>query len=158
MAKIYRRHGAAVLGLAWQVGDDVAAADDVTQDMFVQSWERPERFDPQRGTRGTFLLAQVHGGVDLVRTRAARVRRRVRDGSGAAPVDDLGKMGRDVLVVESASIPVADPPGGECSAMEMMYFGAHNYREVGDLLPDPARAVTSRVRSGLCRIRRALGR
>ncbi len=49
LAEVYRRHGGAVYGLARRVLGPDGRAEEVTQDVFVDLWRRPERFDPARG-------------------------------------------------------------------------------------------------------------
>ena len=44
-------------------------AEDVTQEVFLRLWNQPDRFDPDRGSLRSFLLAQAHGrAVDAVRS------------------------------------------------------------------------------------------
>ena len=79
LAEVYRRHGGAVHGLARRVVGSDALADEVTQDVFVDLWKRPERFDPGRGALRTFLLTSAHGkAVDVVRSESSRRAREER--------------------------------------------------------------------------------
>ncbi|MHB1597602.1 MAG: sigma factor [Acidimicrobiales bacterium] len=61
IAEVYRRHAGAIFGLAKRVLWDAALAEDVVQEVFLRLWSAPERFDPERGSRRSFLLAQTHG-------------------------------------------------------------------------------------------------
>src|SRR5579883_2045048 len=80
LAEAYRRHGAAVFGLARRVLADDARSEEIVQDTFVRLWEAPQRFDPARGSLRSYLLATAHGrAVDLLRSDAARRRREERD-------------------------------------------------------------------------------
>lgn len=36
-------------------------ADEVTQEVFIDLWRRPEQFDAARGSRRTLLLTKTHG-------------------------------------------------------------------------------------------------
>ncbi len=77
LAEVYRRHGSAVYGLARRVVGSNTLAEEVTQDVFVDLWRRPERFDPERGALRTFLLTRAHGrAVDIIRSEAAAQRTR----------------------------------------------------------------------------------
>ena len=73
LAEAYRRHGGAVFGLAKRVLQNVAEAEDVTQEVFLRLWNQPDRFDSARGSLRSFLLAQAHGrAVDAVRSSSSR--------------------------------------------------------------------------------------
>ena len=73
LAEVFRRHGGAVHGLARRLLGDDAPAEEVVQEVFLRLWRQPERFDPDRGSLRSFLLAQAHGrAVDLIRSEEAR--------------------------------------------------------------------------------------
>ena len=76
LAEVYRRHGGAVHNLARRVLGSDDLAEEVTQEVFVELWNRPERFDATRGSLRTMLVTQAHGkAVDLVRSEVARAKR-----------------------------------------------------------------------------------
>jgi len=68
LSEIYDQLGSYVFGLAARVIGDRHAAEDVTQEVFLSIWERPETFDPGRGRLRTFLGTLAHRrAVDVVR-------------------------------------------------------------------------------------------
>ncbi len=71
LAEAYRRHGGAVLALARRVLGSADLAEEVTQEVFVDLWDAPERFDPGRGALRTFLDDQ--GPRSCGRHRPVRV-------------------------------------------------------------------------------------
>ncbi|HEX3947372.1 MAG TPA: sigma-70 family RNA polymerase sigma factor [Acidimicrobiales bacterium] len=158
LAEIYRRHGGAVFGLARRVVGDGAEAEDVAQEIFLRLWNQPDRFNPDRGTLRSFLLAQAHSrAVDLVRSRAARARREERDARSTANAGyDLEHEVWDLTVADQVARAVAELPEDERAAIELAYFGGHTYREVADLLSQPEGTVKSRIRTGLKRLRGTL--
>ena len=82
LASIYDRYSSLVYGIAVRlVGCDSAA--DVTQEVFVGLWQRPERFDARKGSLKTFLAVLARRrAIDLLR-RADR--RRANERRMAAP-------------------------------------------------------------------------
>lgn len=158
LAETYRRHGGAVFGLARRVCGDPAEAQDVVQDVFVRLWNHPDRFDPDRGSLRTFLLAQAHGrAVDLVRSRAARQRREARQARATANAGyDLEREVWDLAVADQVARAVGTLPDEERRAIELAYFGGNTYREVAVLLAQPEGTVKSRIRSGLRRMKATL--
>jgi RNA polymerase sigma-70 factor (ECF subfamily) len=133
-------------------------ADEVTQEVFLDLWNHPERFDPRRGTLRTFLLTRTHGrAVDVVRSEAARQRREerhVRD--DAATREDVDLFAADLLTVEQVRRAMALLSDGEREAIELAYFGALSYREVAATLAVPEGTIKSRIRTGLRHLRDTL--
>jgi len=158
LAAIYRRHADTCFALARRVLNDRTLAEEIIQELFVRLWREPERFDPERGTVRSFLLAQVHGrSVDLLRAEVARRGREERDALRApASDDDLERAVLDLTEAEAVRGALATLSEGERSAIELAYFGGHTYREVATLLEQPEGTVKSRIRSGLLRLRAAL--
>src|SRR4029450_2968652 len=50
LGELYDELSPLVYGLAARVTRDWAAAEDITQEVFVRVWENPQAFDPARGT------------------------------------------------------------------------------------------------------------
>jgi len=55
----FEQHKDAVYRFAWRMSGSSAAADDITQDVFVGLLRNPDRFDPGRGTLRAFLLGMA---------------------------------------------------------------------------------------------------
>src|SRR6202521_4177791 len=80
LAEAYRRHAGAVYGLARRVVGDPSIAEEVVQEVYLRLWNAPDKFDPERGSLRSFLLAQSHGrAVDQLRSEASRRRREERN-------------------------------------------------------------------------------
>lgn len=158
LAEAYRRHGGAVYGLARRVTGDGGDAEDVTQEVFLRLWNRPDRYDAARGTLRSFLLTQAHGrAVDVVRSRTARAAREERE-FRRSPTGgyDLEREVWDLTLADQVAQAVGTLPADERQAIELAYFEGHTYREVATLLSQPEGTIKSRIRTGLGRMRRAL--
>jgi RNA polymerase sigma-70 factor, ECF subfamily len=53
---VFDEHKDAVYRFAWRMSASPAAAEDITQDVFVGLLRHPDRFDPARGTLRAFLF------------------------------------------------------------------------------------------------------
>ncbi len=158
LAEVYRRHGGAVYGLARRVLNNAHEAEDVTQEVFLRLWNRPDRFDPGRGTLRSFLLTQSHGrAVDAVRSLNARRLRESGEARRTATAEyDMQHEVWDLAVADQVARALGDLPDDERRAIELAYFEGHTYVEVADLLGQPEGTVKSRIRNGMRRMRALL--
>lgn len=158
LAEAYRRHGGAVHGLAKRLLLEDGAAEEVVQEIFLRLWKQPDRFDPDRGSLRSFLLAQSHGrAVDMIRSEESRRNREERDARRTAVGDyDLESEVWDLEVSDKISGALGALPEEQRSAIVLAYFGGYTYREVATILGEPEGTVKSRIRAGLSRLRGSL--
>jgi RNA polymerase sigma-70 factor (ECF subfamily) len=159
LAEAFRRHGGAIFALARRVLGDAGRAEEIVQEVFVRLWNTPERFDPERGSLRSFLLAQAHGrAVDLLRSDTARREREEREARRTAEAGyDVEHEVWDLAVAEQVRQAVSSLPEEERKAIELAYFRGRTYREVAVELGAPEGTIKSRIRSGLKRLRASLG-
>lgn len=158
LAEVYRRHGGAVYSLARRVLGDSGGAEEVVQEVFLRLWNHPERFDADRGSLRSFLLANAHGrAVDQLRADTSRRRREERDARETATAGyDIEHEVWDLALAEQVKAALGGLPDDEKRAIELAYFGGHTYREVATLLAQPEGTVKSRIRTGLRRLHQSL--
>jgi RNA polymerase sigma-70 factor (ECF subfamily) len=158
LAEVYRRHAGAVFGLARRVLSDPTAAEEIVQEIFLRLWNDPARFEPDRGSLRSFLLAQTHGrAVDVLRSDSSRRNRETREARAAATAGyDIEHEVWDLAVADRVKKAIAVLPDDERQAIELAYFGGHTYREVAAVLGTPEGTIKSRIRVGLKRMRSTL--
>jgi RNA polymerase sigma-70 factor (ECF subfamily) len=158
LAEVYRRHGGTVHALAQRILGPGGRADDVTQDVFVELWRRPERYDPSRGSLRAFLVTVAHGrAVDVLRSESARTGREQRTARETAAAGyDVENEVWDLAMADQLKLAISRLSEPERKAIELAYFSGHTYREVAALLGEPEGTIKSRIRAGLRRLRAAL--
>lgn len=158
LAEAYRRHSGAVFGLARRILRDETLAEEITQEVFLRLWDHPEKFDADRGSLRSFLLAHTHGrSVDVIRSESSRRAREDKDArltanAGQSIEEEVWQM----ALADHVKDALADLKDGERRAIELAYFGGHSYREVAEMLGEPEGTVKSRIRSGLKRLQASM--
>mgnify|MGYP001610362788 CR=1 FL=1 len=158
LAEAYRRHAGSVFALSRRLLADATLAEEIVQEVFLRLWNNPEKFDHERGSLRSYLLAQCHGrSVDLLRSESSRRLREERDVRRTAEAGyDLEHEVVDLEVADKVQAAVTSLPEGAREAIRLAYFGGHTYREVAAMLDQPEGTVKSRIRSGLKRLHNEL--
>ena len=148
---LYQRHGRAVLALARRVLRVDGAAEEVVQEVFIKLWDKPDVYDPDRGSLRSFLLRMAHGrAVDRIRSEVARNRRDQQHFEQRGDVvDDVESEAWQLIRRELLRDAMTDLSPDERAAISLAYFGGHSYREVAALLQQPEGTIKSRIRLGL---------
>jgi RNA polymerase sigma-70 factor (ECF subfamily) len=161
LAEVVDRLGPAVHAVALAVLEDAAAAQDVVQDVLVDLWSHPQRFDPRLGTLRTYLTMHArHRATDVVRSRHRRAGRELRcarllpEPRSPSPGEVLAEA-ETGIAVRSA---VALLPPGQRAVVELAYFGGLSYRDVAGSLGIPEGTAKSRMRLALARLGTLLDR
>ena len=151
--EIYDQFSSFVYGLALRVIGDARAAEDVSQDVFVSVWERPDAFDPHRGSLRTWLGTLAHRrAVDHVRREEARRRRAIKDAARPVSTPDVEEMALALVTAERVRSALDTLRDEQLRAIQLAYFGGKTYRQVAEVLGIPEGTAKSRLRLGLRRI------
>lgn len=161
LSEAYHRHGRQVFRVAYGVLRRTELAEDVTQEVFVRLWQRPERFDPARGSLAGFLQLDAHGrSIDMVRSERSRANREIKEQQLSSASNSPMSIEEEVMK-RISSEEVRDALGQlrpeERTPIAMAFFLGHSYRAVAELLGVPEGTVKSRIRTGMARLRELLG-
>jgi RNA polymerase sigma-70 factor (ECF subfamily) len=161
LAEIFDRLASAVYDGALRVLGDDAAAQDVAQDVFVELWSHPARYDPAAGTLRTYLIVLArHRAVDLVRSELRRVARQERS-YRLAPGQPAPSPCEEVMASQAAAAVRAAIrllPDSQRRIVELAYFRGLTCREVADAVGIPEGTAKSRLRLALAKLETMLDR
>jgi RNA polymerase sigma-70 factor (ECF subfamily) len=159
---LYDRYGTLVYSTALRVVGDVQLAEDISQEVFLRIWRRPDHYVPQRGRFVTWLLSVArNGAVDQIRTRG---RRRRHETAGEESARDLpADEGRDPALMAQLSDErqkvrraLTSLPPEQRRVIEMAYYGGYTQQEIAELLSQPLGTVKTRIRLAMQKLRVAL--
>jgi RNA polymerase sigma-70 factor, ECF subfamily len=159
LAEVFDGLGQAVYGAALRVLGDWSAAQDVVQDVFVELWSHPGRYDPTAGSLRTYLTVLArHRAVDLIRSEFRRIARQERQ-YRLTPQPGLVSPGDEVAAAEAAGVvraAVRRLPDSQRQVVELAYFGGLSYREVALAAGIPEGTAKSRLRLALAKLESVL--
>ncbi len=138
---------------------DWSAAQDVVQDVFVELWSHPGRYDPAAGSLRAYLTVLArHRAVDLIRSEFRRIVRQERY-HRLAPQQGLVSPGDEVAAAEAGGVvraAVRRLPDSQRQVVELAYFGGLSYREVALAAGIPEGTAKSRLRLALAKLESVL--
>ena len=155
LAEAYEQFSPVVYGLAARVTGDRAAAEDVTQEVFLHLWERPWVFDPDRGRLRAWLATMAHHrSVDLLRRAEVRDRHATRTATEREPVPPPNPEEAAIAaaVAKRVRVAVEELPAPQRTAVLLAYYQGRTFRQVARLTGVPEGTAKSRLRLGLRRI------
>ena len=161
LAEVFDHLAPTVYGAAVRVLGEGAAAQDVVQDVFVELWIHPDRYNPDAGTLGTYLnVLARRRAVDLVRSELRRLARQQRhyqmsqDGAEPTPSDQV--TAADTADAVRAAVRLL--PDGQRQVVELAFFHGLSYREVAVATGIPEGTAKSRLRLALAKLETVLDR
>jgi RNA polymerase sigma-70 factor (ECF subfamily) len=162
LEQLYDRYSALVFSVSLRVLYDWQLAEDVTQEVFLRLWQRPESYDPSRGRLLSWLMSVTRNRAIDERRRLSR---RLRSEDGEDPLLTLRDMDtRDDPVLGLALAETREVvraamqllPPAQRQVVELAYFGGLTQTEIADKTGVPLGTVKTRVRLAMRKLRDAL--
>jgi RNA polymerase sigma-70 factor (ECF subfamily) len=154
LAGLYDRYSPLVYSVALRVLGDTGAAEDVLQEVFMQLWRNPGRFDASRGNLAPWLAVIARNrAIDSLRKRHPETA--IDDVVVSVEPDMAGdaERGRAMEKVRGA---LGSMPLPQRSALEMAYFEGLTHSEIAAKTGEPLGTVKTRIRAGLLALRKAV--
>src|SRR5689334_163722 len=162
LGALHRRFARAIFRLATQTLDR-AAAEDLVQDVFVAVWRNAARFDPERGTVRAWVFQIAHFRILNELRRRSRQPEIVPDPEGLVlerlPASSLGpheavsqRRRRQALDAALGTLPPA-----QREALDLVFADDLTHEQAAAELGLPLGTAKTRIRTGLQKLRVALG-
>ena len=159
IAVLFDRHQRSMYGLALRITGDDASAQDAVQDAFVSVWRNASRFDAERASARSWMLAITHHrAIDAVRRR--RPLSALPDEPSSLPPALIRPdvWGEVLARLDAATMRRALDrlSAVQREVLELAYFGGLTQQDIAARTGTPLGTVKSRVRLGLMALRTEL--
>lgn len=150
---IYDGYYRLVYGIALKMLQDVMAAEDLTQTVFLKVWSSPESF--ASGNFGAWIARVTRNrALDSLRSRALRA-------EGEMPLDIAVDGMLDAAVFakldgERVRTALSALPVEQRAPIELGFFGGITHEEIARRTETPLGTVKTRIRAGLRKMRSSL--
>jgi RNA polymerase sigma-70 factor (ECF subfamily) len=157
--ELYERAHRMVFTLAMRITANREIAEELTIDVFHDVWRHASRYDAANGTVLGWVMNQARSrAIDRLRFESRKKR---SPGGDVQPLAELAADPRDVLELREQGISLraalsAITPA-ERQAIETTFFGGLTHAEAAARLNLPLGTIKTRIRSGLHKLRDALG-
>mgnify|MGYP002780311194 FL=1 len=159
LEEIYRATRVKLFGICLRILGDRKEAEDALQDVYVNLWQRADRYDPARASPIAWLAAFARNrAIDRLRTGKVR--------QGAVPVDEAAPLADEAPLAEALLIDLErnaqihiclgaldERTQGHIRAA---FFEGKTYAELADQAGVPLGTMKSWIRRGLMRLRACL--
>lgn len=160
LATLYDHYGALVYKLALQMLKTPDAAADLTQEVFLAIWQRPERYNPERGSMTVFLSIMTRSRA-LNRIRSAKSQQNMVERFGRMalpePQDNPGLAQASLAELsERMRQALQVLPEAQRKVLQMAYYEGLSQSDITERTGIPLGTVKSRSRQGLLKLRELL--
>lgn len=162
---LYDRHAPMVFSVAHAILGRSQDAEEVTEDVFVQIWSDPERFDSNRGSLKSYVATIARSrALDRVRAGSRRLAAYERAaateeegtvvGVSTSEPTDRGAEESDMRSsIRNALMALNE---GQRQAIKLAYLRGFSQSEIAEELGEPLGTIKTRIRDGMAKLRELL--
>lgn len=159
-ATLYDALAPRVFGLVLRIVVDRAQSEEVLQEVFLEVWEKADRFAADRGRARAWVFMIAHRrAVDRVKSSQASADRDARTGRRDldVPFDAVAEDAETRVEGQRARAALDQLPAAQREVLSMAYFDGYSQSEIATSLSTPLGTVKTRMRDGIARLRTAMG-
>jgi RNA polymerase sigma-70 factor, ECF subfamily len=157
LSAIYDRYSGLVYKIAWKMLRQEESAADLTQEVFLELWKRPERYQSDRASLGVFLSVMTRSRA-LNRLRTAKSQQQLVQRAGRMVMSESSSnpnLEQATLSELSSMVTTAlqQIPEAQRQVLEMAYYEGLSQSDITEKTGIPLGTVKSRSRQGLLKLR-----
>ena len=161
LADFYDQVAGVLFATATRILGDSQEAEEVTQDVFVQIWEKAPMFDLALGTPFHWAISITRNrSIDRLRSRQRRSRAmeelREQLPSDAELYEPSTPANLDTEHISLIRGAVGQLPPEQRQAIEMAFFNGLTHAEIAEKLNEPLGTIKARIRRGMLKLRESL--
>ena len=159
LEEIYNATRVKLFGICLRILGDRKEAEDALQDVYVNLWQRADRYDPERASPITWLATFARNrAIDRLRTGKVR--------GGAVPVEEASPLPdeaplADALLIDAENsaqihICLGKLDDNVQSHIRSAFFEGRTYAQLAEAADVPLGTMKSWIRRGLMKLRACL--
>ena len=160
LSALYDRYAPLLFGMLSRVLNDRQAAEEVLQDVFLQLWNNPARFDATRGSLPAWLVV-IGRNRAISRLRGRRDREVLEEEEGDfagtfASAQNIEDEAARAQLARNVTAALERLPIEQRQALELAYFEGMTQTEIAARTGAPLGTVKTRVRTAMQSLRQIL--
>ena len=162
LGALYDRFSRLVYSMALNVVNDEAAAEEITQDVFLNVWKKASSYDVSHAKVVTWIASIArHRAIDILRARSVRPVNQEFSWEEeplleiASPLD-VEKEAELHQRQQKVRLALTKLPQDQRKVMALAYFGGYSHSEMAKMLNEPIGTVKTRLRLAMQKLRQFL--
>jgi RNA polymerase sigma-70 factor (ECF subfamily) len=162
LGALYDRFSRLVYSMALNVVNDEAAAEEITQDVFLNVWKKASSYDVSHAKVVTWIASIArHRAIDILRARSVRPVNQEFSWEeepllGIASPLDVEKEAELHQRQQKVRLALTKLPQDQRKVMALAYFGGYSHSEMAKMLNEPIGTVKTRLRLAMQKLRQFL--
>jgi RNA polymerase sigma-70 factor (ECF subfamily) len=155
---LYERYGRLVFSLAMGIVGDGALAEEITQDVFLQVWNKAYTYDADQARPSTWLTSVTrHRAIDVLRQRKDHFKEsetawedRETEPANQDGLEHMVEIGQQVKRIRHA---LAHLPQEQKIALALAFYKGYTHLQIAERTGEPLGTIKTRIRLAMQKIR-----
>lgn len=161
LESLYDRYGRLVYSLALRMTGNTALAEEITQDVYIQVWNKAHTYHEERGKVITWVMSITrHRVIDLIRQQKSRPQEVIDGWDDAEDRFASEETLENGIALKQQSQRVrkalAQLPLEQRKVLALAFFRGLSHQEIANVVHEPLGTVKTRIRLAMQKLRQEL--